>query len=209
MAQAKLEARDHTKILELVLVQRTDVLKGQTGRTPAGLLRKSVEVARTPDERTLLRSGLEAAEEHRRALLRVRRTDKVWRDAGRVAGRIALFDGDARQLAAMLRTEAGQSEGALKVGLEVAAEIALDGADTIYNPDFWVAEIIFDPRQIISGAVGLFDDLKDVTEKAKGVAKDDAIGAVAGAAGAAATGAGAGAGAVGGAVSASVKSGLS
>lgn len=103
----------------------------------------------------------------------------------------------------------------IQIGCRIAKDIIEAGAETIYAPETWVVELIWDPRQLMGEASAAASKVKN---KANDIGADDAIGAIAGAIAGAVKGAvgggragavkGAAEGAITGGVSNSVKSGM-
>jgi hypothetical protein len=134
-----------------------------------------------------------------------------WEEGRAVLGSLFVAAGQGRLRERIEHLSAEVSSEAVRIGLRTGADILDDGADTVYNPEFWVVEQGFAPEPLNSLFEGMFnevaDTVKETSDAVNDVATADVAGAVIGAVRGFLTGGQAGAtkGAVTGAVAGSVK----
>jgi hypothetical protein len=214
-----LGAPDHTRILELVLINRERLPDRGAGLSARKALKRIGALKGLGKEDVvLLRRGVDAVERFEKDAGLV----KLEPDAGRavlaILGRIAR----STSIGELVIVTYQESKNALnpeslRIGCKVAHDFLLDGSRTVYSPEAWVVyQAVGRPDAYASGLFqGLKDAFSQIADAVIGVAKDDAKGAVGGALGGAAAGGmaggvgagpGAAAGAVGGGIANSVES---
>jgi len=210
-----LQVSDHTKIVEFVLGNYKELsdMNESTPMTAVQILEACAGLARESgqsDPQLFSRAavGVHDLDEF---LARNEVPDSVWQSAVPVIIKTIQANSNEERIGLLeLESRRQVYDASLQTGFEVAKDILIDGADTIYSPETEIQVVyqVMDPRQLLGGLTALKDQISGALGAVKDVAVADGAGAVAGAvvggikggiAGAAAGGPGVAAGALAGA----------
>lgn len=174
---ATLTVQDHTAIVEFCLRNRIKLRGKGSPKSSLALLQEGVKLAKGDKIEATLISAVAEIKAFEVELRQDPLTDKVWAEGLPVLSRVAPFRGSVAEFEKLLRKEANNTSGTLKITLNTTADILADGAQTIYNPEQWILRSYIDPRSLSDAAGAVWAKIK---EKAEDVVSGDVAGAIIG-----------------------------